>query len=213
MIVRMMKRLLRIGLILAGLLGGQSVSFSEFPTRPSILAHAGGAFHEENYVRPGFETGFGFSYPLGEALFVSFEFCSWNCTTKKSVPGKLYNGRLTLSPILLTLQYEFSPTRFFFPYAFVGGAYIFTRFKIGSYVSIPEVKIDQTIENGLAFYFGIGARLSFSKAWSFVSEVSYLMRKAPAKTIIHDMNRGLSSEDFVGDLRSVILKFGLKYLF
>jgi hypothetical protein len=178
--------------------------------RLSVLAQAGGAFHEENNLRPGIETGFGASYPLGTRFSVSLECLYWKCASEE-FRTKLYNGTLTLSPVLLSLQYNFHRNKFFFPYASVGGGYLFTRFKIGKYISIPEIRIDQRVDGGPAFYFGLGARIAFSESWSFIAEAAYLMRNASGETIISDMNLGVSKEKLWVNLHVVFLKFGLRF--
>jgi opacity protein-like surface antigen len=192
-----------------GLLGGMAFGQSR---RPSLFAQGGGAFHEENNLRPGVETGFGFSYPLGKRLSLSLEYLYWKSESKE-FRTKLYNGTLTLSPVLLSLQFDFLRNTFFFPYAFVGGGYLFSRFRIGSYVSIPEVKIDQRVADGPAFYFGLGARIAFSETWSFLSEAAYLVRNATGETIISDMNKGISTEKIWVNIHVVFLKFGVRFYF
>jgi hypothetical protein len=191
--------------LLAGSVFGQS-------RKPSLFAQGGGAFHEENNLRPGVETGFGFSYPLGKRFYLSLEYLYWKSESKE-FRTKLYNGTLTLSPVLLSLHFDFLPNTFFFPYAFVGGGYLFSRFKIGSYVSIPEVKIAQRLDEGPAFYFGLGARIAISETWSFSSEVAYLIRSASGETIISDMNKGFSKEKIWVNINVVFLKFGLRFYF
>jgi len=115
--------------------------------------------------------------------------------------------------MIICFQGEFLQNKYVSPYAFAGGAFVFTGFKMGAYASIPEVKIEQRIENGLSFYFGFGARTDLTSKMSLFSEVSYLPRTASAKTIFTDMNRGVSSEDFEVNLRTIHLKFGLRYFF
>jgi len=192
-----------------GLLGGSVFGQSR---KPSLFAQGGGAFHEENNLRPGVETGFGFSYPLGKRFSLSLEYLYWKSESKE-FKTKLYNGTLTLSPVLLSLQFDFHRNTFFFPFAFIGGGYLFSRFKIGSYVSIPEVKIDQRVDEGPAFYFGLGARIAFSETWSFLSEAAYLLRNASGETIISDMNKGVSREKIWVNIHVVFLKFGLRFYF
>lgn len=190
-----------------GLMGLPALAQSQ---RLSVLAQVGGAFHEENNLRPGVETGFGASYPLETRFSVSLEYLHWTSTSKE-FRNKLYDGTLTLSPILLSVQYNFHRNEFFFPYAFLGGGYMFTRFKIGKYISIPEIRIDQRVDGGPAFYFGLGARIAFSESWSFVAEAAYLMRNATGETIISDMNRGVSKVKLWVNLHVVFLKFGLRF--
>ncbi len=197
-------------LVLAfGLLGGAVFGQSR---KPSLFAQGGGAFHEENNLRPGVETGFGFSYPLGKRFSLSLAYLNWKSESKE-FRTKLYNGTLTLSPVLLSVQFDFLPNTFFFPYAFMGGGYLFSRFKIGSYVSIPEVKIDQRVDDGPAFYCGLGARIAFSETWSFSSEAAYLIRNASGETIIFDMNKGVSREKIWVNVHVVFLKFGVRFYF
>ncbi len=177
-----------------------------------IIAHGGYAFQEENNLRGKFESGFGFAYPLGRGFALAVEFCTWTALSKES-HGKLFNGTVTISPIILALQFEFFRNRYFFPYAIIGGAFVFSRFRIESYLSVPEVQIDQAIDDGLSPYLGLGARIALSNTLSFLSEAAYLPRTAPAQTIYRDMNRGVSSVAIVANLRTVLLKFGLKLSF
>jgi opacity protein-like surface antigen len=178
----------------------------------AISGHAGCSFPEENNLRAGLVSGFGFSFRVLGGLSILFDFSQWQNRSVESA-GKLYNGTVTVSPLLAAVELEFFRNRFFFPYLFVGGAYVSARFRIGSYVSIPEVKIDQKIENGFALCFGLGARIAIAERLSFFSEASYLRRTAPAKTIYDDMNLGRSSREIIANLRFVQVQFGLKYYF
>lgn len=85
------------------------------------------------------------------------------------------------------------------------------EFRDRPYVSIPEVKIKQTIEKGPAYDLGVGARIPLARTVSFFSEMSYLVRKGWGKTIIQDMNLGISEEAIVVNLKTVFIKFGLKF--
>ncbi|MDP2914879.1 MAG: hypothetical protein Q8O91_05450 [Candidatus Aminicenantes bacterium] len=175
-----------------------------------IHGHAGYAFQEAGSLRGGLETGFGFAYPFAQRFWISIEFSRWKAAAK-GAPHILQDGTVTVSPIIACLQYEFLANKFFIPYAFAGGALVFASFEIGPYVSIPEVKIKQTIENGPAYDLGVGARIPLSRTVSFFSEVSYLVRKGWGKTIIRDMNLGISQESIVVNLKTVFIKFGLKF--
>jgi opacity protein-like surface antigen len=178
----------------------------------SLQVQAGFGFPEEGTFRGGVETGFGFALPLVERLSLSAEFLRWNVTSKQAY-GKFYNGTVTVSPILVSLQYEFARNNYFVPYALIGLGYVYAQFKIGSYVSIPEVRIEQRIEKGVAPYLGLGARVAFGPSVSFFCEAAYLRRQGPATTITHDMNLGDSVDQITANLRHVFLKFGLKLFF
>lgn len=174
-----------------------------------VQLQGGYAFPEENRHRGGPETGFGIFFPVDGRLSVSFEFMRWSVRSLGS-PGKLYAGRLEISPVAASFRLEFLRNQFFFPYGFAGAAFVFSRFEIGPVISIPEVKIDQKIEEGLAPYLGIGARLALTRNLSFTSEIAYLARTAAARTTFTDMNLGVSTEDITANLRTVFLKFGLQ---
>jgi len=179
-------------------------------TRSAVVhGHAGYGFQEEGNLRPGFETGFGFAYPFAERFWISVEFSRWT-TVSKTAAGLLYDGTVAVAPIIACLQAEFLDNRFFVPYAFAGAAFVFARFEIGPIITIPEIRIDQTVEDGPALYFGVGSRIPFSRTVSFSSEVSYLHRTAGGETLIQDMNRGLSRTPLVVNLRTVHIKFGLR---
>jgi len=172
----------------------------------------GYAFPEENKHRGGLETGFGVSFPIGGRTSLLFDFMRWTVQSLGS-PGKLYAGTVEISPIAATVRFEFLRNQFFFPYAFVGAAFVFTRFEIGPYSAIPELRIDQKIDNGLAPYAGIGARLALTRFLSFTGEAAYLARTAPARTVFNDMNFGITTEDITANLRTVLFKFGLQLAF
>jgi len=174
-----------------------------------MQGHAGFAFQEEGNLRPGLEMGIGFAFSCIPRFWLSVEFSRWK-SESRTAPGLLFDGTVTVSPILLCLQYDFLNNRFFVPYALVGGAFVFTKFEIDPMITIPEVKINQSIENGPSFYFGLGARIPIARTASFFSEVSYLIRTAPGKTLTDDMNLGRSEDPIVVNLRTVFLKFGLK---
>ena len=176
------------------------------------MAHSGFGFPEENNLRGGLVTGFGFILPIAPRVSLAAEFLKWKDTAKQS-HGKLYNGTLTLAPILASLQYEFYRNKYFAGYGLAGAAYIVARFRIGSYVAVPEVKIEQRVDSGLAFFAGLGANLNLTSNLVFFFEASYLRRSLPATTVVHDMNLGDSESRITANLRHVFLKFGAKLFF
>jgi predicted porin len=191
-------------------LGGAAASAYE--TRPAILAHAGFGFPEENNLRGGWETGFGLLLPIARHLALAVEYAEWKDTSKQSF-GKLYNGTLTLAPIQASLQLEFYQNMYFTAYALGGAAYIVSRFRIGSYPSVPDVTIEQRVDNGIALFGGLGANLALSKKVAFYFEASYMRRSLPAQTIVHDVAQGDSETPLTANLRHVFLRMGLKFLF
>ena len=177
-----------------------------------VHIQGGYAFPEENKHRGGLETGFGVFFTNGGRTSLVFEFMRWTVQSLGS-PGKLYAGTIEVSPIAATVRFELLRNQFFFPYAFAGAAFVFTRIEIGPAIAIPELRIDQEIDDGVAPYFGIGARLALTRFISFTGEAAYLARTAPARTIFNDMNSGTTTEDITANLRTVLFKFGLQLVF
>lgn len=196
--------LLLAALVLAAAPGAQR--------RFGVQLQGGYAFPEENKHQGGAETSFGAVIPIGGRMSLALEFMRWTVRSLGS-PGKLYAGTIELSPVAATVRFEFLRNQFFFPYAFAGAALVFARFEMGPYISIPEVTIDQEIENGPAPYLGIGARLALTRNLSFTSEAAYLARTARARTIFRDMNFGTTAQELTANLRTVFLKFGLQLWF
>lgn len=208
-------RRLAIVLFLGGLAAAAAAPLpaADSETRIALIAHTGFGFPEENNLRGGFETGFGFVLPLAPRLSLAAEFLEWKDTAKQS-NGKLYNGTLTLTPILASLHYEFYTNEYFTAYALAGAAYIVTRFRIGSYVSVPEVKIEQRVDSDLALFGGMGVNLALATNLVFFCEMSYLRRSLPATTVTYDLNLGGDSETrFTANLRHIFMKFGAKLYF
>ena len=196
------------------LLGFFLIGISSFAQnrRFSLHIQGGGAGHEENNLKIGLASGFGISIPISSNLSMTAELDYWETRSRYSF-RKLYNGHLTILPILIGLRYEFQPNAFFAPYVIVGGGYLFSKFRIGSLLTIPEVTIDQRIQSGWAGQLGVGACFALSNLWSFFSEFNYLLRTAPAQTIVRDMNLGVSTDDIWVNLHVVLLKFGFKFSF
>ena len=202
-----------VALILAAALFLPAPLAAHLPQRGFGVQFQGGyAFPEENKHRGGPQTGFGIFLPAGGRMSLSFEFMRWAVRSLGS-PGKLYAGRIEVSPIAASLRVEFLRNQFFFPYGFAGAAYVFSRFEIGPASAVPQVRIDQKIENGWAPYLGLGARLALSRTLSFTSEVAYLARTAAAQTVITDANLGIGTEDITANLRTVFMKLGFQARF
>ena len=75
---------------------------------------------------------------------------------------------------------------YFTAYALGGAAYIVSRFRIGSYPSVPDVTIEQRVDNGIALFGGLGANLALSKKVAFYFEASYMRRSL--QTVVPKFN-------------------------
>ena len=170
------------------------------------------AFPNEKNIKSGFESGFGFSLPLMRKIFLGLNFGHWKSSVHKEV-GKLYEGKLSVTPFFFSLQFKPMEKNTINPYVLFGVSIVFARFEIGEYISIPEVTISQKIRNGLGLHIEGGSDLHLTENLAFFAAMNYLFWKTKAETTISDMNFGLSTEEFSIRLDSLILKVGMKYFF
>jgi len=188
-----------------------NAAFAQSP-RVTFSLQGGGAGHEENNLHVGLASGFGISVPLTPRLSAIAEIDHWSTESRSSF-GKLYNGRLALTPFLLGLRYEFGGDGYFVPFVVAGAGYVGTRFRIGPIVTDPEVTIEQNVRSGGAGFIGFGAAWRLTALWEFFSEMDYLIRTAPGRTVVRDLNQGVSTEDIWVNLHVVYWKFGFRILF
>ncbi|MCX6565512.1 MAG: hypothetical protein NTW38_03675 [Candidatus Aminicenantes bacterium] len=180
--------------------------------RVAFSFQGGGAGHEENNLHVGLATGFAMTVPLTARLAVTAEIDHW-ATASRSSFRKLYNGRLAVTPFLLGLRYEFGGNGYFVPYAVAGTGYVGTKFWIDPVVTLPEVTIEQNVRSGWGGYFGFGASWRLAALWEFFSEIDYLVRTAPCRTVVRDPNLRVTAEDIWVNLHVVYWKFGFRILF
>ncbi len=197
-----------VGLVL--LLCG-SAAFAQSP-RVTFSLQGGGAGHEENNLHVGLASGFGISVPLTRRLSATAEIDHWSTESRTSF-GKLWHGRLAVTPVLLGLRYEFGGNGYFVPFVAAGAGYVGTRFRIGPIITIPEITVEQNVRSGVAGFVGFGASWRLTALWEFFSEMDYLIRTAPGRTVVRDLNHGVSTADIWVNLRVVYLKFGFRILF
>jgi hypothetical protein len=157
-----------------------------------------------------FWSSFGFLIPIHQNLSLSLDFGHWNSVVSGRSDA-LLDGTLYVNPFFVTAQYLFLPEGPFTPYVFLGGGYVFSSFKLGHLITIPEITITQKVESGMGAKAGLGGELDLTRNISIVGEVSYFYRMAQARTTIQDMNFGTSVEDFDVDLSSFIFYIGFRY--
>lgn len=194
--------LLALLLFLAGL-------SSVWGERFSFQANGGIAFPTEENMKSGVESGFGFAFPLHKKIMVSFNFGFWKSKVKGEA-GKLLDGKLSVTPFLASIQYSLFENKVYVPYVFAGASLVFSNFR-EEYLSIPEVTINQKVENGPGVQAGFGGQLHLSKKLALFAEVLYLYREARGITTISDMNLGVSEKEFSLNMSAYLLWLGIKF--
>jgi len=180
--------------------------------RVAFSFQGGGAGHEENNLSVGLAAGFSLSVPIVSRLSLFAEIDHWRTGSRTSY-RKLYKGRLSLTPFLAGLRYDFPGNGYFSPYVLAGAGYVESRFRIGSPDIVPEVTTAQEVHSGAAFFFGGGAVWKLSGYWDFFTEMNYLIRTAPALTITTDSDRHIAVDRIWVNLHVVYWKFGVRFLF
>jgi hypothetical protein len=176
----------------------------------TLRLHAGWSSPHEQSIEATYETGFGLELALQKNITLSFDYGFWKSSTREETGG-LFDGKLSVTPFLITVTYSFYMDRSFSPYIRFGGGVIFASFEIGDIITIPEVTITQKVNNGIGAYAGLGGIFNLTDYISIFGEGGYLYRKATATTIINDLNLGVSEDSFSLNLSSVLFVLGLKF--
>lgn len=179
-------------------------------SRGSVQVNGGMfCFLKEN-IDSGFKTGFGFSFPLLKKTELSFEF-GYGKSSVHEEPHKLHNGTLSWAPFQASMYYYFLENKKLTPYAFGGVDLVFAHFKMEDIITIPEVSINQEVNNGISFHAGAGSLFRINHHFALYGEVCFFYRKGEGKTITTDINKGVSTENFFLNFNSFILSIGIKY--
>lgn len=121
------------------------------------------------------------------------------------------NGTAYVNPFVVSAQYFLLPERAFTPYVFLGGGFVFDRFKLGDIFTIPEITISQKLKNGPGGKIGLGFEANLNESVSIVLEFYYFYMTTQATTTVEDMNFGSSAENFRVNLNSLIVHLGFRY--
>jgi hypothetical protein len=191
---------------------GFFLCFQGFSYGQSLSFHVNGgiAFPQEQNIESGLETGFGFSLSIDKKISLSLDFSHWKSDVSDEHP-ELYDGKISVTPFLFSLQYSFLEEATVIPYIFAGTGFIFSNFEIEDIITIPEISINQKVENGISFHCGVGGRIKLANNLAFLTEIVYIYREATAETTITDMNFGVMKDEFSINMSFVVLRVGIKY--
>jgi hypothetical protein len=187
-------------------------------TSPLMAENSSGSLHinggfcwmlKEN-IDSGLKTGFGFSVPLLKNTALILDFGYWKSSVHEE-PDNFFDGTLSMAPFQASLYYILFETQRLAPYVFGGTGFIFSHFEIEDLITIPEVSIEQKVNNGISFQAGVGSFLRINNSISLYGEACFLYRKGEVTTTITDMNFGESKENFSLNLSSLVLSIGIKY--
>lgn len=178
----------------------------------SFQAKLGFVSPANNHIHSSLTAGLGIVLPMKDQVSVSFDLGFWTSSVDTE-PHKFYEGRMTLFPVLASLRYSFLPDKTINPCVFIGTGYVFAHFKMEDIITIPEITVNQTIENGFCWLAGAGTIIRISESFGLSAEGIYLNRKTTGLTTITDLNFGENSEKFSVRLHAFIFQVGIEYFF
>lgn len=182
-----------------------------FARQLRLFAQVGTALPAAEPVRPGPASGFGAGLRLHKGLWLQLDYRSWINDVGENTGFELFTGRLHSTPFLLGLDFELLPEGRLSPVLKAGAGYMFNRFFTGNVITIPEITLTQSINNGLTVFGGGGLIIRITEKINLNLEVCGFLRKAGGTTTINDMNRGVSRESFSVSLNTLILQAGITY--
>jgi len=178
----------------------------------SFQAKLGFVSPSENYIHSSLTGGLGIALPIKGNVSFSLDLGFWKSSVDEK-PNKFYKGKMTLIPVLGSLRYYLLPDKAINPFIFIGTGYVFAHFKMENIITIPEITISQTVENGLCLHAGAGTVIRISESLGMTAEGFYFHRKTTGTTTISDLNFGMSSKNFSVRLNAFIFQIGMKYFF
>lgn len=182
--------------------------------RSSLYANFGFASPTHEYIDSGFESGFGFSLPLYKNFSLTLDISLWKSAVDEDQEAKdMLNGNLTVTPVFISVQYDFFPQKALTPFLFIGTEYIFTIFENHARSAIPEITLGQKIKSGFGFHAGGGIQVRVAESIDLFVKTAYLYRQTTGTIIMDYMNFGISTSDFSLDLSSLLFHIGIKYFF
>jgi outer membrane protein W len=184
-------------------------SFAQW-RRLGFFINFAGYFPTEDYINSGYGTGLGGVFFFNPKVSVSFEWKYSRFDVQKQ-EGQLLDGKLTVTPLLASIHYNFSESESFAPYVFGGVGLFFSSFRLDERIDLQEANVrSQEISNGLGLYGGIGSTIKLNERLSLFLEGLYLWRTANAETIYFDFS---PSTSFDVNLSSFSILIGLDYFY
>jgi len=185
--------------------------YGEMPNL-SFQAKLGFMSPAKDYIHSSLTAGLGIIFPVKDNASISLDLGFWKSSVDTE-PHKFYEGKMTLMPVLASLRYSLLHDKTINPYVFIGTGYVLAYFKMEDIITIPEITINQTIENGFCLQAGAGTVIRISESLGMTAEGFYFHRKTAGTTTISDLNFGMSSENFSVRLHAFIFQIGMKYFF
>ncbi len=178
--------------------------------RLGFFLNAAGYFPIQENISNGFGSGLGAVFYLNRNISVSFEWKYGRFSVDKT-EGEFLKGTLYLTPLLVSIRYDFQTGTSFSPYVFLGGGIFFSNIGLDEERSQEDANVrKQDIKNGSGFYGGIGSRYKINESLSLFIEGLYMTRKTDVETIHIDNS---PADRFKANLSSFSFLVGFNYFY
>ncbi|MBN2398875.1 MAG: outer membrane beta-barrel protein [Candidatus Aminicenantes bacterium] len=171
-----------------------------------------------SYFANGLACGAAFS--LGLSKNIAIELAGlFIYGSGESDPETLYEGKLAIMPMQLSLLGRFPISRKLTPYILAGGSYFLNRFALDRSVANGwddlGITLTQQIDNVFGFHLGAGLEFAMASAWSLVVDARYCVGNTQGDWIIRDNISGVETDGTFSnlDLNTLFFSIGLKYFF
>jgi hypothetical protein len=163
----------------------------------------------EEGINNGYGSTIGFVLPIRHRVQLALEWKYSQHSVTKQEDGFL-SGRLYVTPLLISIRYDFADQVSVVPYVFGGLGWFFASFNADERQSIDEARVvKQDPKGGLGLYGGVGVNYRASPSLVFYGEALYLFRNTDVDTVYL-----LAPPDtFSANLSSLSLQLGIRYFY
>ncbi|MGB8951546.1 MAG: hypothetical protein WCC06_02610 [Candidatus Aminicenantales bacterium] len=197
-------------LMLSVLLSGAKVS-------TGILG--GYALTSERNYGTGLTYGLNFCFEVSKSLAFELSGFRFQCPVN-SAPEGLSQGKLSVLPVLLSLQTRFPVNgNVYIPYIILGGGYYITHFTMDSAVSAQwedvGFRIEEKIENAFAVHFGVGIEVFLNSKISVYFDARYGYARSNGSRTLSDSSSGEKIPETLEsfNLDTLLIGMGIKFSF
>jgi outer membrane protein W len=203
---------------------GASFIFNGFSTRlfagsddksVGIGVDAGYVMVKEDQFGGGMGAGLNLFYSLSQSI--RFELKGGFISSQvENDPQGLSEGKLTMIPIQLSLQFRFKIGNRFFPYLGGGVGYYLNNFTLEGENIWQDLgfEVSNEVDNSFGFHFGLGMDYFFNPRIAFTLDVRYCIVPLSGSYSITDTVSSITnSGDIDGSLDHINFSAGLRFLF
>jgi outer membrane protein W len=157
-------------------------------------------------------SGLLFNLKIGNNFMIEIDSGNWKSQVKEK--NNLYPGELSVTPILVSGIFIYPIKDSLYPYFSIGFGYYFNHFQISEeIITIPEIKINQDIEDSFGFQTGLGIDYIIASTLALNLDVKYCWISPKGETIITYIDDKVNQEIFNLNLNNLLYRICIKIYF